>query len=122
MVNILALCELSVPIMLTALPLWPGGRRGCSRKGWMWLCSHKTQTESFPALGLVQDTKGWSSLRMLPGQEAGPAWSSAQMFLIFSSATLIAMSLVIFILLLSGLDNVTLAHSQHGHVREQKML
>ena len=69
--------------------------------------THKTQTECFPALGPVQGAKGWGSLRMLPGCELRPAWSSAQMFLMFFSATLIAMSPVIFILLSSGLYNVT---------------
>lgn len=50
---------------------------------------------------------------MLPGLEVGSAWSSAQMFLMLFSAMLIAMFLVIFISLFSGLDNVTVAHSQH---------
>ena len=45
MVNILALGELSVPIMLTALPLQPGSKCGWSLKGWMWPCSYKTQIE-----------------------------------------------------------------------------
>ena len=42
-VNILALGELRVHIMLKALPLWSRSRHGRSLKVWMWLCSHKTQ-------------------------------------------------------------------------------
>ena len=61
--------------------------------------------------------------RTLPGREVGPEWSSVQMFLALSSATLIATPVIIFISLVSGLVNMAVAHSQQRCViTQQKML